>query len=99
MLTIIAAMEQELAGVRRVLEQRRYEDVDLVVAGAGRDGVEKGLREALPTPKRQRAGATPPEEVLMLGFAGGVDPSLAAGDLALAGRYCRLAPLPMVPDL
>ena len=96
MLTIVAAMEEELAGVRRVLEEKRYPDVELQVAGIGRDGVEKSLRGVLPTPKRQRAGATPPEEMLMLGFAGGVDPSLAAGDLVLAGRYCRLIPGPMV---
>ena len=96
MLTIVAAMEQELAGVRRVLEREGYPDVELRVTGIGRDGVEKGLREALPTPKQQRAGATPPDELLLLGFAGGVDPALAAGDLALAGRYCRLIPGPMV---
>ena len=96
MLAIVAAMEEELAGVRRALEREGYPDVELRVAGIGRDEVEESLRGVLPTPKRQRAGATTPEEVLMLGFAGGVDPSLKAGDLALAGRYCRLAPLPMI---
>ena len=96
MLTIVAAMEEELAGVRRVLEPERRRDVDLHVIGVGRDGVERGLRQVLPTIKQQRAGAIPPDELLLLGFSGGLDPALAAGDLALAGRYCRLIPGPMV---
>ncbi len=96
MLTIVAAMEEELAGVRRVLEPQRHGDVELHVIGIGREKLERGLRKVLPSRKQQRAGAIPPDELLLLGFAGGLDPALAAGDLALAGRYCRLIPGPMV---
>ncbi len=96
MLTIVAAMEEELAGVRRILQSQRHGDVELHVIGIGREKLERGLRGVLPTIKQQRAGAVAPDEMLLLGFAGGLDPALAAGDLALAGRYCRLIPGPMV---
>ena len=94
MLTIVAAMEEELASVRRVLEPRQYPDVELRVIGIGRDKVERSLRGALPTPKQQRRGAEAPSELLLLGFAGGVDPALSAGELTLAGLYRRLVPQP-----
>ena len=90
MLTIVAAMEQELVGVRRALEARQHSDVEMRVIGVGRNGVERGLRGLLPTLRQQRQGAEPPAELLLLGFAGGVDPSLSAGDLTLPGRYCRV---------
>ena len=90
MLTIVAAMEQELAGLKRALGPRPPPGLDLHVIGIGRDRVEPGLRGLLPTLRQQRQGAEPPTELLLLGFAGGVDPSLSAGDLTLPGRYCRL---------
>jgi hypothetical protein len=90
MLTIIAAMEQELVGLKRALGPRPPPGLDLHVIGIGRDRVEPGLRGLLPTLRQQRQGAEPPTELLLLGFAGGVDPSLSAGDLTLPGRYCRL---------
>lgn len=105
MLIIVAAMEQELAGLKRALGPQPPPGLDFRVIGVGRDmrvRVESGLRGLLPSLRQQRQGVEPPTELLMLGFAGGVDPSLSAGDLTLAGRYCRLIPGPMllkrVPD-
>ena len=90
MLTIVAAMEQELAGLKRALGPQPPPGLDFHVIGVGRDRVEPGLRGLLPTLRQQRQGAEPPTELLLLGFAGGVDPDLSSGDLTLAGRYCRL---------
>ena len=101
MLTIIAAMEEELAGVRTALAeygrgQPNAGDAvpEVHVIGVGRQGVESGLRGLLPTIRQQRLGAAPPAGLLLLGFAGGVDPSLSAGNLTLASRYHRLVPQP-----
>ncbi len=109
MLTIIAAMEEELAAVRTALAAsgpaRPGAEAPVPafrVIGIGRRGVESGLRGVLPTLRQQRRGAAPPGALLLLGFAGGVDPSLATGDLTLAGRYYRLVPQPeplrLLPD-
>lgn len=106
MLTIIAAMEEELAAVRTALADsgagasmpgRAGAETPapaFSVIGIGRQGVESGLRGALPTLRQQRRGAPPPGPLLLLGFAGGVAPSLATGDLTLASRYYRLVPQP-----
>ena len=101
MLTIITAMEEELARVRTALAeygrgQPNAGDAvpDVHVIGIGRQGVESGLPGLLPTLRQQRSGAEPPTGLLLLGFAGGVDPSLSAGDLTLASRYCRLVRQP-----
>ena len=94
-------MEEELAPVRNALSASGPA-VSFRVLGIGRDGVEPKVKELLRTLRQQRA--TPPSvppihggdtgevtpELLLLGFAGGVDPSLSAGDLALAGRYCHI---------
>ena len=101
MLTIIAAMEEELAGVRTALaeygsSQPNAGDAvpEVHVIGVGRQSVESGIRGVLPTRRQQRQGAAPPAGLLLLGFAGGMDPSLSAGDLTLASRYCRLVRQP-----
>ena len=101
MLTIIAAMEEELAGVRTALAeygrgQPNAGDAvpEIHVIGVGRQSVESGIRGVLPTLRQQRLGAEPPAGLLLLGFAGGMDPSLSAGDLTLASRYCRLVRQP-----
>ena len=102
MLTIIAAMEEELAGVRTALAAAGDRPGATApapapscrVIGVGRKGVEASLRELLPTRRQQRLGAEPPAALLLLGFAGGAAPSLSTGDLTLAGRYCRLVPQP-----
>ena len=99
MLTIVSAMEEELAPVRAALEKyfRAHPgpvspSLTFSVIGIGRDGLEsnvKGLLRVL----RQLPAADSPSELLLLGFAGGVDPSLSAGDLVLARRYCHLRDL------
>ena len=100
MLTIIAAMEEELAGVRTALAAAgdRPGAADPApachVIGVGRKGVEASLRGLLPTRRQQRLGAEPPAALLLLGFAGAGAPSLSTGDLTLAGRYGRLVPQP-----
>ena len=100
MLTIIAAMEEELAGVRTALAAAGDRPGATALApachviGVGRKGVEASLRGLLPTRRQQRLGAEPPAALLLLGFAGGAAPSLSTGDLTLAGRYCRLVPQP-----
>ena len=102
MLTIIAAMEEELAGVRTALAAAGDRPGATApapapachVIGVGRKGVEASLRGILPTRRQQRLGAEPPAALLLLGFAGGAAPSLSTGDLTLAGRYGRLVPQP-----
>ena len=100
MLTIIAAMEEELAGVRTALAAAGDRPGATApapachVIGVGRKGVEASLRGLLPTRRQQRLGAEPPAALLLLGFAGGGAPSLSTGDLTLAGRYGRLVPQP-----
>ena len=98
MLTIIAAMEEELAGVRTALaaagDRPGATAPDCRVIGVGRKGVEASLRELLPTRRQQRLGVEPPAALLLLGFAGAGAPSLSTGDLTLAGRYGRLVPQP-----
>ena len=97
-------MEEELAPVRNALSASGPA-ISFRVLGIGRDGVEPKVKELLRTLRQQRA--TPPSvppihggdtgevtpELLLLGFAGGVDPSLSAGDLVLADRYCHLRDL------
>ena len=101
MLTIIAAMEEELAGVRTALSEYARGQTNagdavpgLHVIGVGREGLESGLRGVLPTLRQQRGGVEPPTGLLLLGFAGAMDPSLSAGDLTLASHYHRLVPQP-----
>ena len=61
MLTIIAAMEEELAGVRTALSEYARGQTNagdavpgLHVIGVGREGVESGLRGLLPTIRQQQ---------------------------------------------
>ena len=84
--------------------------LDFSVVGIGRDGVECGLKGMMrnlrqrPPSRRSRLRGNDaggrlgegdlPAQLLLLGFTGGLDPSLSTGDLVLAGRYCRLVPQP-----
>jgi adenosylhomocysteine nucleosidase len=121
MLTIIAAMEQELAGIRRALRVRGLMscalgahprplslweggdqesppltkgnlggfpevgvgELDLQVVGIGKERAQASIKRLLAS--RQRPGQ---DGLLLLGFAGGIDPSLKSGDLVLSNRYC-----------
>ena len=100
MLTIVSAMEEELAPVRAALSAHDQGESDVAapplsfqVLGIGREGVEPGLKALLRTLRQRWDPAESPSGLLLLGFAGGVDPSLSPGDLALAGRYCHLRSL------
>jgi nucleoside phosphorylase len=100
LLTIVSAMEEELAPVRAALSAHDQGESDVAapplsfqVLGIGREGVEPGLKALLRTLRQRWDPAESPSGLLLLGFAGGVDPSLSPGDLALAGRYCHLRSL------
>ena len=93
-------MEEELSPVRTALADSDPDGrgvsappLSFGVIGVGRNGVEPNVKGLLRTLRQQRDAAESPSELLLLGFAGGVDPSLSPGDLVLAGRYCHLRDL------
>ena len=94
MLTIIASMERELSGLRK--ESRTYQTagdhprLELKVVGVGGAQAGQGVTSLV---GRVPEGTLPASEqgLLLLGFAGGVDPSLAAGVLAISPRYHQAA--------
>ena len=69
----------------------------LHVVGIGRDAIERNLKGLLPALRQARQSPRAldesPSGLLLMGFAGAVDPSLSTGDLVLAGRYCHLRDL------
>lgn len=86
MLIVAASMEQELIGLRR--EMLEIEDttgvhpqVEFKVLGVGPDRAGNAMAVLL------EASRSKGDSVLILGVAGGVDPSLESGDLLLADRY------------
>ena len=82
MLTVVAPMEQELAGVRRELRYQDDASVNLHVIGVGRERAQASLRHVLSSPNdAPRAG------LLLLGFAGGLDPALEAADLLIPTSF------------
>ena len=92
MLTIIASMERELAGLRK--ESRAYQtagehrQLELKVVGVGAAQAGQGVTSLVD--HRRASGDTLPESeqgLLLLGFAGGVDPSLEPGVLAISSGY------------
>jgi len=82
MLTVIAAMEQELAHLRRALISRRSEPVNMHVIGIGKERAQSSISRILDS-RRWHEG----DALLMLGFAGGLDPVLKCGDLLLPTFY------------
>ena len=70
MLTVIAAMEQELAGLRKRLKASPIGPVELHVVGIGKEQVESNVNKILDS-----STWPPPDGLLLLGFAGGMDPS------------------------
>lgn len=104
MLTVIASIEHELAGLRKELHRRQVAGgvskpvgrerpvLDLQVVGVGKD-------EASATVGGLFAGEEGlPRRLLLLGFAGAVDPSLRSGDLVLSSRYYREEPVEHLPS-
>ena len=101
MLTIIASMEYELVGLRRELQLRahafgkrmpaawRHVWADLHVIGVGRPQGETAVRSLLRREGEFGGYSGPPERLLILGFAGAVDPALETGTLVLSSRYYR----------
>ena len=69
------------------LLRRDGDAVQVLVVGVGKEAVHRSLNRWL---KARGAGSTSnrPDRLLLLGFAGAVDPALGCGDLILAGRYC-----------
>ncbi len=106
MLTIIASMEQELAGLRRELRAGRADPapacrgggstrptLDLRVVGVGKragENLRSLIDRRLSSPGNEQA----PPGILLLGFAGAVAPGLETGDLTLSSRYyCQDGPV------
>ncbi len=86
MLTIIAATEYELAGLRRA-GPAAGEEVELQGVGVGKRAAQGAVRQLLN--RREEGRRT--GELLLLGLAGGLDPALRTGDLCLPFRYLREA--------
>lgn len=105
MLTIVASMEQEVIGLRRELgrvapwDGRRPAGGGLpgakpavCVIGVGETRAVEAARLLLGLSLHSHGHRLPlPEKLLMVGFAGGVDPALAAGQLVLSSRYFLVA--------
>ena len=103
MLTIIAAMEYELVGLRRALRKsgpanpkavREFGrptpsttelQVELHAVGVGREPAQATVTKLLA--QRRRAGGNHTDALLLLGFAGGLDPGLRSGDLCLRCHF------------
>ena len=96
MFTIIASMERELAGLRR--ESRlyksagEYRQLELKVVGVGGAQAGHGVTSLLDHRRVSEDTLSESEQgLLLLGFAGGVDPSLAPGVLAISPLYHQAA--------
>ena len=93
-------MEQELAGLRRELRPGRLaaggpgdggSTLDLQVVGVGKRA-EANARSLLARRLASSGSrAEPPLGLLLLGFAGAIDPALKSGDLVVSSRYHRVA--------
>ena len=100
MLTIIASMDQEIAGLRQELRPGRTGGapairsdggpaLDLSVVGVGK---KSGANVRTLLDRRVASSGTgiePPMAMLLLGFTGAVEPGLEIGDLVLSSRYHR----------
>jgi len=92
LLTIIASMERELAGLRRELRPYQtageHQQLELKVVGVGEAQAGQSVT-SLVSQRRLSADTLSESEqgILLLGFAGGVEPSLAPGVLAISPSY------------
>lgn len=92
MLTIIAPMKSEISFLRQKPRLQpwgpRWDGaaIQVLVVGVGKDAVLNSLSRWFEAPEN---GSTSnhSDRLLLLGFAGAVDPGLACGDLVLSGRY------------
>ena len=97
MLTIVASMEHEVAGLRRKLNALGARaagpvpPVDVQVIGMGKAESQNRVRSLLERQRPLMAGDREPDGLLLVGFAGAVDSSLQTGALCLSARYYRAA--------
>jgi nucleoside phosphorylase len=82
MVTVIAAMEQELTRLRRTLQGRQSAPVDMHVIGIGKELAQANISRILASRQWHQG-----DGLLMLGFAGGLDPVLKCGDLLVPTYY------------
>jgi len=82
MLMVIAAMELELSCLRRELKSCRAEQVNIQVIGVGRERTQSSISRILNSRQWHNG-----DRLLMLGFAGGLDPVLKCGDLLVPTHY------------
>lgn len=82
MLTVVASMDRELAGLRRG-SRAAVPEMRVLGMGSGAGAALTSLLE-----RREGNGATP-SALLMLGVAGAVQAGLQTGDLVLSSRYYR----------
>ena len=91
MLTIIASMERELAGLRREFRSEesagKYRQPGLEILGMGGAQARQTVTSLLNRHLAEDNLVEPVQALLLLGFAGGVDPSLAPGVLAISPSY------------
>ena len=102
LLTVIASMEQELAGLRN---EQRFDafaarasvldfgcpPLDLQVVGIGKNAAAT-VRSLLARRLNQSSSQTESANgLLLLGFAGAVDPALSTGELVLSSRFVHEA--------
>ena len=94
MLTVIASVEHELAGMRRGLQSiptGNAPQVALQVVGVGAARSRSNLQDLLRRYADKASFSTDTDQaLLLLGFAGAVDSGLRTGDLVLASRYYRV---------
>ena len=92
MLTVIAPMKSEIPYPRQDPKLCRWDGaaVQVLVVGVGKEAVRRSLSRWLEAPDNgsiEGSTSDRPNRLLLLGFAGAVDPALACGDLVLSGRY------------
>jgi adenosylhomocysteine nucleosidase len=102
LLTIIATIEQEVAGLRRELQLRGTAaagaegllprqpvggGVQLQVVGVGQAQAEARVQALFESRTGSGATGDQPDRLLLLGFAGAADPLLGPGELSLPTRY------------
>ena len=85
-------MERELAALRKVsryyLTAGEFRQLELRVVGVGGDQAGQNVRSLL---DHRSLLPVSEQRLLLLGFAGGVDPSLTPGSLAISPRYHQAA--------
>ncbi len=88
MLAIVASMQRELAGPRALLTRQdgSWDRPDLHVIGIGKANSQRNIRAVLDRHSPEgESGCV--DGLLLLGFAGAVDPSLETGRLALPSQF------------